>query len=156
MYSVMFVCLGNICRSPLGEVIFRHLVETRGLGDKFHIESSGTGSWHVGEPAHTEAAAVAKERGISLADHSAQQISKKHIEQFDLLVAMDRDNRKNVKRMLGNSGTELVCLREYDEEGDDLDVPDPYYLPDDSFPQVFDIIFRSCEILLDRLEKKVS
>lgn len=153
MVRVCFVCLGNICRSPTAEAIFRKLVTEAGLDQVVTIDSAGTGDWHVGEPPDARAAAAAKTRGVLL-EGRAQHFTSEHFARYDLVIAMDRDNRRNLLR-LARAATDqqkIRLLREFESEaGKELDVPDPYYGGMDGFAQVFDICERSCAGLLDHL-----
>ncbi len=155
-FSILFVCLGNICRSPIAEGVFRHLVSGRGLEDKFEVDSCGTGHWHEGQPPHQDSRKVAKKNGISLEGQIARQVTDEDFEQFDLLVAMDTSNLNDLKRMRGESKASIICLREYDHEEKDLDVPDPYYGGPKGFDNVFNIINRCCVQLLDELEETIK
>jgi protein-tyrosine phosphatase len=151
--SILFVCLGNICRSPLGEGIFRSLVEERGLIDSYVIESCGTGSWHVGSKPHKDSIRIARENGIDITGQRARQLDSADFKNFDLLVAMDRSNKADILALAGAQSEKIVCLREFDPRADDLDVPDPYYGGWDGFIEVFDIVSRSCVRFLDSLEE---
>ncbi len=153
--SVLFVCLGNICRSPLAEGIFQHLVEEAGLTDRFEIDSAGTGAWHVGERPDARAAMVASQHGVELPSR-ARQITDEDLKRFDYVVVMDRENLRNVQRMadaLGEEATaEIHLLRDFDPEGSEGDeVPDPYYGGASGFENVYQMVHRSCRDLLDRL-----
>lgn len=152
MTSVLFVCLGNICRSPLAEGVFRHLVEQAEKSKEYIIDSCGTGGWHVGEPPHRESRAVARRNGVSLEGQTARQLDREDFKRFDLIVAMDRQNRRDIERLMPKgSSCRVVCLREFDPEIVELDVPDPYYGGPDGFEEVYRIVERSCEALLDSL-----
>ncbi len=148
--SVLFVCLGNICRSPLAEGVFRHLVEERGLADRFDIDSAGTGAWHGGERPDGRAAAVAERHGVSM-DSRARQVEAEDLQRFDHILAMDRSNLRELQKMMGLSGAEVALhlLREYDPEEDGDEVPDPYYGGAGGFEQVYAMVYRSCEALLE-------
>ncbi len=150
-YSVLFVCLGNICRSPLGEGIFRHLVEQRQLGSKFLIDSCGTGGYHIGSLPHEQSRRVALAHGIDLDGQRARKFSPSDFERFKTIIAMDRENQRDILRLRGAVKQKIYCLREFDPRQDSLDVPDPYWGGPDGFDAVFDIIYRSCECLLDHL-----
>ncbi len=156
-YKILFVCLGNICRSPLADCVMKDLVNACGLQERIYVESCGTGSWHVGEPAHRDSIAVAERHGLSLDYHRARQLAGADYQKFDLLVAMDRENYKTIRSRAGGKTTKVVHLRDYDSQNrGDLDVPDPYYLPKDSFKTVYDIIHRSCTALLEEIERELE
>lgn len=151
--SVLFICLGNICRSPLAEGVFRALAEERGVADRFHIDSAGTGGWHVGEPPDPRSTDVAREHGIALTG-SARRVEASDLDEFDYLIVMDRQNERDVGHLqeLYGDSAQLQLLREYDAEaGGDLDVPDPYYGGSDGFDKVYRMVRRSCEGLLREL-----
>lgn len=150
--SILFVCLGNICRSPLAEGVFSELVAERGLQDRFEIDSAGTGGWHVGEPADARAAMVAESHGVKL-ESRARQVTAADLGRFDYVIAMDRDNLAELERMTGSGeGTPgLHLLREFDPAGGGDEVPDPYYGGASGFETVYDMVSRSCEALLDHI-----
>lgn len=154
---VLFVCLGNICRSPLAEGVFRHLVHERGLGDRVRIDSAGTGAWHVGEGPDRRSVAVAREHGIELEGQQARQVTKVDFQTFDLVIAMDRENLQNLRGLPGDDQADLHLLREFDPEAvEDLEVPDPYYGGPNGFDHVYELVRRSCEVLLDEVEDRLS
>jgi len=150
--SVLFVCLGNICRSPLAEGIFRDLVEEAGLSEGFVVESAGTGAWHVGEPPDARASMVASQHGVEL-DSRARQITEADLERFDWVIAMDRENLRNIRRLAStvDSPAQVHLLREFDHEGEGDEVPDPYYGGASGFETVYEMVRRSCQALLDRI-----
>ncbi|MHB1999240.1 MAG: low molecular weight protein-tyrosine-phosphatase [Solirubrobacteraceae bacterium] len=155
MISLLFVCLGNICRSPTAEATMASLLAQRGLDDAVELDSAGTGSWHVGEPPDARASAAAKERGIELAGH-ARQVQRSDFERFDLILAMDASNARELRALArdGEQEGRVRLLREFDEcarESGQLDVPDPYYGGPDGFERVLDVVQRACEGLLDSL-----
>ena len=149
---VLFVCLGNICRSPMAEGVFLHLVSEAGLSDRFEIDSAGTGSWHVGERPDARAAMVAHEHGIDLPSR-ARQVRPEDLGRFDYVIAMDRDNLRTLERMAASSAVDadIRLLRDFDPARDGDDVPDPYYGGASGFENVYQIVKRSCEALLARL-----
>lgn len=151
--GILFVCLGNICRSPLAEGVFRDLVAKGGLQDSFRIESCGAGDWHVGKLAHKESIRVAKKNGIRLDGHRARQVHIGDFEEFDLLVAMDESNAADLKAMSASKyWDKIVLLRDYDPLGQsDLNVPDPYYGGPEGFEDVCEMISRCCKELLKEL-----
>jgi protein-tyrosine phosphatase len=150
--SVLFVCLGNICRSPLAEGIFEHLVAEAGLEERFEIDSAGTGSWHVGERPDARAAMVASQHGVEL-ESRARQLTDDDLHRFDYVIAMDRENLRNIERMADATGSDanVHLLREFDHSGDGDEVPDPYYGGSSGFETVYEMLLRSCQVLLERL-----
>ena len=152
--SVLFVCLGNICRSPLAEGIFSSLAESRGLADRFRVDSAGTGAWHTGEPPDTRSIDIAAAHGVRLAG-VARQVTRQDFHDFDVVVAMDRSNRRSLERLRGRGAgagkADVVMMRAYDPRGGDPDVPDPYYGGSHGFERVYRILVRSCEGLVEDL-----
>jgi protein-tyrosine phosphatase len=154
--SVLFVCLGNICRSPLAEAIFRSVVEEEGLGDRFHIDSAGTSGYHDGDPPDRRTTAVAAQRGVRVAGAS-RQITPGDLDAFDYLIVMDQANREGVERLTRRASDPppVRLLREFDPEADgDLEVPDPYYGGPGGFENVHDLVERSARGLLDHLRER--
>lgn len=153
--GVLFVCLGNICRSPIAEGVFRHLARERGELDRFEIDSCGTGHWHVGERPDSRALQVAKRRGIELPGRARQVDPASDFNRFDWLLAMDGENCASLVR-LGAPEDRVRLVRSFDPTIDDLrdellEVPDPYYGGPDGFDEVFDMLERACAGLLDEL-----
>lgn len=150
--SVLFVCLGNICRSPLAEGVFRHLTAEAGLGERFVVDSAGTGAWHVGERADPRSAEVASAHGVSL-EGRARQVTADDLRSFDVVVAMDRDNLAALEDLASASGgtARLHLLREFDPEADHDEVPDPYYGGPHGFERAYHMIHAACSGLLREL-----
>jgi protein-tyrosine phosphatase len=147
--SVLFVCLGNICRSPLAEGIFRSVVERADLSDRFDIDSAGTGSWHVGNPPHPGSIAVAHAHGVDISDQRSRQLRPSDLERFDWIVAMDQSNMRNIRRLTPEGdGAQLLRLLDGVPDGPD-DVPDPYY--EGGFDRVYDLVEAGCRALLTKL-----
>lgn len=153
---IVFVCLGNICRSPLAEGLFVHLAHERGVADRFVVDSCGTGDWHVGNPPDPRSVAVAAKYGVELPSRARTWDDARDPEAFDLFVPMDGQNKRDIVRR--GAPTERVRLmREWDAQangekaGGGLDVPDPYYGGDDGFDKVYAMLRRSCEAMLDEL-----
>ena len=151
---VLFVCMGNICRSPLAEGVFRELVEKSGLGDRIDIDSAGIGSWHVGELADPRTRAVAEARGLRLTSR-ARQVAFEDLDSFDLVVAMDEENLRGLEQLRARVAprAEVRRLREFEDTADDLDVPDPYCGGDDGFERVHDMVERACAGLLEHVRR---
>lgn len=153
---VLFVCLGNICRSPLAEAVFRHLVENRRDDARFVVDSAGTSNYHEGEAPDPRAAEVARRSGITL-DGRARQLEREDLERFDYVIAMDATNLADVQQLARGvkPGTEVCLLREFDPDaGGELDVPDPYFGGPQGFERVQDIIERSCRGLLEHIQRQ--
>jgi protein-tyrosine phosphatase len=146
--------MGNICRSPLAEGVFRDLVARAGLDDRFEIDSAGLGDWHAGELPDSRTRAVAQRRGLALTSR-ARQVVADDLDQFDLVIAMDADNVRGLSRLRSRlpAGIEVRRLLEFDPEAEALDVPDPYYGGDDGFERVHDMIERACAALLEHLRE---
>jgi protein-tyrosine phosphatase len=157
---ILFVCLGNICRSPTAEGVMRELVRQAGLQDQIELDSAGTGAWHVGEPPDARASATARVRGIVL-EGAARQVRESDFEDFDLLLAMDRSNLRELRDLAPDeqARARVRLLREFDPRsasggdatGGDLDVPDPYYGGDSGFEDVLDLVQAACEGLLEEV-----
>lgn len=151
--SVLFVCLGNICRSPLAEGVFRHVLDEEGLTDRFRVDSAGTGSWHVGESPDHRAIRSAATRGVTLTGH-ARQVQPEDFRDFQYIVAMDQSNLVHLELYRGGVGGEaaLYLLREFDPEGGPgAEVPDPYYGGPNGFEEVYEMVDRSCRELLNHI-----
>ena len=151
--KVLFVCLGNICRSPTAEGVFRALAEQEGVD--VEIESAGTGNWHVGGPPDERATAAAASRGIELSG-AARQVDPADFDSFDLIVAMDAENVAALQAVApdGEAAEKIRLLREFDPEAvaaGDLDVPDPYYGGAGGFEEVLDMIQRASRGLLEEV-----
>lgn len=152
--SVLFICLGNICRSPLAEGIFTSLVTQRNLTHNFRIDSCGTGHWHVGNPPDPRSVLVAAKNNIDITHLRARQYHPKmDPESFDLLIPMDNANARDIID-LGAPEHKVKLIRTFDptlEANTTPDVPDPYYGGDSGFDHVHDMLLRACTGLLDHL-----
>lgn len=164
MTRVLFVCLGNICRSPTAEATFRAVVEKRGVADRFVIDSAGTAGHHAGESAHRETRREAEARGTPIT-HRARQVKVSDFEDFDLLLAMDRQNARDLRRLAPSDDVrkKVVLFRSYERaadgdgdaardgaDGEHLDTPDPWYTGE--FARVYDICARASEGLFAALD----
>jgi protein-tyrosine phosphatase len=142
---ILFVCLGNICRSPSAEAVMNGLIAREGI-EGIEIDSAGTGDWHVGNPADPRAIAAATDRGVEVSGR-ARQVRPSDFEDFDLILAMDRANHADLLAMEGADPAKVRLFREMAGQGE-LDVPDPYYGGEDGFGEVLDILERGCEVVL--------
>ena len=146
---VLFVCLGNICRSPLAEAVFRHLVEERGWADRFDIDSAGTSGWHRGAPPDARSAGTARRRGIEVTGASRKVVAA-DLRRFHYVIAMDEENLDTLRELQASAGgtAQVRRLREFEPRAASLDVPDPYYGGPRGFEDVHDIVERGCAGLL--------
>jgi len=148
---VLFVCLGNICRSPTGEGVFQALVRERGLSSRVEVDSAGTGSWHVGDPADRRMQEAAGDRGYELTSR-ARQATPEDFHDFDLIVAMDRSNRDNLAAIAPHGArAELRLFSDFLPPGSPRDVPDPYYGGPQGFERVLDLIEEGSAQILNHL-----
>ena len=153
---VCFVCSGNICRSPTAEGVFKKLVSDAGLASRFHVESFGIGSWHVGERPDPRTIRAAEARGYRL-ESRAQHWKAHHFDRFDYVVAMDRTHVLSLIRIASNDAMKekISLARDHVANGArDLDVPDPYYGEIEGFDEVVDICLEACTALLDVIRRK--
>ena len=150
---VMFVCLGNICRSPAAQAVFDSRLAARGLAGDIASESSGTCSYHVGQQSDTRMRETAKRYGIRI-DHRSRQFTSSDFSRYDLILAMDRENHTDLLRMAGSDGDrrKVRMFRSFDPEGPG-DVPDPYYGGPEGFDQVLLMLLRTCDIIIDRIQE---
>lgn len=148
MIRVLFVCLGNICRSPMAEAVMRDLVAKRGLSSEIKVDSAGTASYHIGEPPHKGTKAKLQQYGISTTGMSARQLKRKDGEDFDYIVCMDSSNVENAREMLGEANEQKV-VRFLDLTLHKKDVPDPWYT--NNFQETYDLCLEGCEALLEHI-----
>ena len=153
MVQVLFVCLGNICRSPMAEGVFRHLVAEAGLVDVVSADSAGTGPWHVGKPPDKRGRATAARHGIDIGGQRARQIAADDFAAFDYVLAMDSDNLETLLRAAPPPYQDRVTLfLRFGTAYEARDVPDPYYGDGDGFDRVFDMIETASNGLLAEIE----
>ena len=154
MVSVLFVCLGNICRSPTAEGVFRHLVASEGLTDRICTDSAGMGSWHIGQPPDSRAQDAARMRGIDLSKQRARQAKPQDFERFDYVVAMDRDNFASLSSICPKGREHRIHLfLDFAPDVSESEVPDPYYGGPGGFDAVLDMIEVASRGLLDDIRK---
>ena len=152
--SVLFVCLGNICRSSLAEGVLRDLARQAGLEGSIDIESAGTGSWHVGSAPDQRAIDIARQNGIDISAQRARQFAANDLDRFDLVLAMDRDNLKSISvHVDGRWAVPRLFLEFAGIEGQ-KDVPDPYFGGDEGFSEVYGLITAGCEQILLRIRNE--
>ncbi len=147
--SILFVCLGNICRSPTGEGVLQHLVEERGLDSKVTIDSAGTIGYHEGNPADRRMRDHASKRGYDLTSRS-RKIVADDLDRFDLVIAMDRQNHSDIME-IDPTATNVKLMSDFLDDSWPVDVPDPYYGGADGFETVLDMIEAACPNILDEL-----
>lgn len=155
IYDICVVCLGNICRSPIAEVLIRAELTAAGLADRVSVQSAGTGDWHLGEGMDRGARAELARRGFDGSGHRARQIGPDWLDRFDLLIAMDHSNLKGLRRMAAGKpdlDQRIRLLRSFDPEApDDAQVPDPYGGGAEEFAEVFDLIAAAAKGLVAEL-----
>lgn len=150
--SVLFVCLGNICRSPAAEGVLQSLIADRGLSDSIRVDSAGTAGYHIGKPADPRMQAAASKRGITLTSRS-RLVEPADLEKYDLVLAMDRDNYRELLSMIREGGQDHVrLLSDFLDESWPREVPDPYYGDEDGFEFVLDMLQAACPAILSSLE----
>ncbi|MCM3787410.1 low molecular weight phosphotyrosine protein phosphatase [Domibacillus indicus] len=148
MIRVLFVCLGNICRSPMAEAMFRNLVQKEGLNGRIEVDSAATSSWHIGSPPHKGTLAKLKEYNISSEGLSGRQLDAADFEKFDYIIGMDESNITNIRDMLGQPDHPKI-IRFLDLTEHQKDVPDPYYTGD--FQETYDLVLDGCAALLEKI-----
>jgi protein-tyrosine phosphatase len=151
MIKVLFVCSGNICRSPMADAVFQNMVNQAGLGDKIYVDSAGTGPWHVGELAHSGTRKVLKKHGIDYRGRS-RQIQRADMSDFDYVLAMDSYNMAEMKSLVNKPKAELAMFLSYAQNAKTTnvkDVPDPYYTG--GFDRVYELVEKGSAALLDHI-----
>ncbi len=153
---VLFVCMGNICRSPTAEGVFRKLVEEAGLAGQVEIDSAGTHAYHVGEPPDTRAQAAARRRGVDLSPLRGRQAVAEDIQRFDYVLVMDEENLDNLLSICPSGLEEKIELfMEYAADGQPREVPDPYFGGNAGFDRVLDMIEAASQGLLDDIRQRL-
>ncbi|MEI7771070.1 MAG: low molecular weight protein-tyrosine-phosphatase [Chloroflexales bacterium] len=147
--GVLFVCMGNICRSPMAEAVFRHMAQEAGLAARLRIDSAGTGGWHAGEPPHRGTLAVLRRHGIDAGGQRARQLTPDDFTQFDYIVAMDEENLADMARFHPEAHARARLLLAYAPDAPVREVPDPYY--DDRFDEVYGLVSAGCRGLLEQI-----
>lgn len=156
-YRILFVCMGNICRSPAGEAVLKHMIGSNPLAERLEIDSAGTIDFHTGKRADPRMRAAAAARKIEITSR-ARQVDRSDFDTFDLILAMDDDNLRDLENIKGRDQTRAQLKRfcEYCSEHEDEEVPDPYYGGDAGFEHVLDLLDDGCSALVAELEKECS
>ena len=151
-FPVLFVCLGNICRSPLAEGIFRDMTIQNAREHDYPTDSAGTGGWHIGYPPDARSVQVAREHGIDISDLRARRIEAADFDRFELILAMDRSNLRHLQDMAPRHTAATLALFSAYALGQDIDIPDPYYGGIEGFRDVYSMLFSGCRSLVTKFE----
>lgn len=152
MVRVLFVCLGNICRSPMAEGLFRHMVREAGLETQIQVDSAGIGGWHIGAPPHEGTRRILTARGVDVTGLVARQVSATDLVRFDYIIAMDQENVTALKRLQRAAGElPIHLLMEFAPEAAAREVPDPWYTG--NFTEVYELVEAGCRGLLAHIRK---
>lgn len=154
---VIFVCMGNICRSPTAQGVFERHVENAGMAHRIHIDSAGTHAYHVGDPPDPRAQSAASERGYDLSRQRARRLAEQDLAEFDYVIVMDEDNRRDVESILPPEHSHKVMLfMSFAPEFGLTEVPDPYYGATAGFDRVLDMIELASRGLLEHIQDRLS
>ena len=151
--KIMFVCLGNICRSPTAEAVFCHLVAKKNLSNQIFADSGGTANYHIGKTAHEGTMGILKSYGIPY-DGKAMHFEARHLQEFDGIVAMDKENLSDILRLKDKNSKAWVKLLSDFSKGSWRDVPDPWYTG--NFEQTYELILEGCEMLLEYIIEEMK
>ena len=152
MIRVLFVCLGNICRSPMAEAVFAHKVRDAGLSEHIFVDSAGTGGWHAGEPPHSGTRRLLSRVGIAETGHVGRQLTAADLDEFDYVITMDEENLTNVRRIGRGRATVAPLMSFATEAGGITEVPDPYY--SGAFDEVYQLVDMACDGLLETIRRQ--
>ncbi|MBA2375100.1 MAG: low molecular weight protein-tyrosine-phosphatase [Rubrobacteraceae bacterium] len=153
MVRVLFVCLGNICRSPVAQGVFEELVKREALDDEIFADSAGTGTWHLGHPPDERAAESALRRGLDISSQKARRLSPDDFDRFDYVLTMDKENFRKVSSMASGEA-EVRPFLDYAKDSPESEVPDPYFGGGRGFERVLDLVEEASEGLLEEIKKK--
>ncbi|MEO2202682.1 low molecular weight protein-tyrosine-phosphatase [Paenibacillus pabuli] len=154
MIHVLFVCLGNICRSPMAEAVLRHKIEERGLQHQIQVDSAGTGDWHIGKPPHEGTRNLLDSYQISYANMAARQFESADFDQFDYIVCMDDSNAANVRKITGGAEADIIKFMDLLPNESLREVPDPYFTG--NFEEVYRLVEAGCNVLLEQIQNDHS
>ncbi len=155
MYKILFVCTGNICRSPTAEGALRHRAQSLGVGNKIHVDSAGTHAYHIGEVPDARSVATAKKRGILIGDLRARKLALEDFNEFDLILGLDNEHMQHIERLVPKNAhaTTALFLDYAGQTG--KEVPDPYYSDQQHFEYVLDLIESGVEPLIEKLKPEL-
>jgi protein-tyrosine phosphatase len=158
MYRVLFVCLGNICRSPLADGVLAHKLRQAGLAGQVDVDSAGTGAYHVGEPPHVESQRVAREQGMPIDHLRARQVKVPDFSNFDLIVAMDRKNQQDLLALEGTGAHhhKVTLFMSFVPDAPFLDVPDPYFGGPEGFDEVLALVDSGCDTIVTTIQAHLA
>ncbi|MEK5393303.1 low molecular weight protein-tyrosine-phosphatase [Margalitia sp. FSL K6-0131] len=151
MINILFVCLGNICRSPMAEALFRDMLVKENLTNQITVDSAATSSWHIGDPPHKGTLTILKKYNVSTEGLVGRQMKQDDFENFDYIVGMDTSNVKNIYQLTGKPNHPKI-LRLLDLTEHKKDVPDPYYTGD--FQETYDLVSQGCRALLEKIREE--
>jgi protein-tyrosine phosphatase len=154
MVRVLFVCMGNICRSPLAQGVFESVLRREGLEGEVFVDSAGTGSWHVGSPPDERAQRSAGSRGLDLSTQRARQVTPDDCRDFDYVLTMDEQNYRAVSALCREGGAGVRLFLDYAPDRFETEVPDPYYGGSEGFEYVLDLVKEASEGLLEEIKEK--
>ncbi len=152
MINVLFVCLGNICRSPMAEAVLRHKIKINGLEGQITVDSAGTGDWHIGLPPHEGTRNLLDQRSISFEGMVARQVSSNDFTDFDYVICMDESNLSNLRKLEGGEDAQIIRYMDLLPDETLREVPDPYFTG--NFEEVYGLMDAGCSVLLDKIKQE--
>lgn len=155
MTSILFICHGNYCRSPMAEATFRYLLKEKGLEPNVHVDSAGIGDWHIGKPPHNKTCEILSKENIPFNGICGRQVTMEDVENFDMIIVMDKKNLSSIRQLAGNSDRHIYLLTDFINESVIVEIPDPFHTGE--FENSFCLIKEGCEGLLKTItsDKKV-